>query len=70
MFKYLGELPRKLLLEEIYPMIDFLMLTSDRDPLPTVILEAMNFGAIVLSRNVDGVSDIINDGIVWYFMEL
>lgn len=62
-FKYLGELPRKLLLEEIYPMIDFLMLTSDRDPLPTVILEAMNFGAIVLSRNVDGVSDIINDGI-------
>lgn len=59
---YLGELERKNLVKNIYPNIDILLLTSDRDPLPTVILEAMSMGIIVIARNVDGVKEIISDG--------
>ena len=62
-FKYLGKLPRDILIKEIYPAIDFFLLTSDRDPLPTVILEAMENGVVVISREVDGVSELIDDGI-------
>ena len=36
---------------------------SDRDPLPTVILEAMSMKNIVIARNVDGVNEIILDQI-------
>lgn len=59
---YLGELEREKLVKDIYPNIDILLLTSDRDPLPTVILEAMSMGIIVIARDVDGVKEIISDG--------
>ena len=62
-FKYLGKISRDILMKEIYPAIDFFLLTSDRDPFPTVILEAMGNGAVVISRKVDGVSELISDGI-------
>lgn len=42
-------------------MLDMLILTSDRDPLPTVILEAMSCEKIVLAREVDGVVEIIKE---------
>lgn len=42
--------------------MDFLLLTSDRDPLPTVILEAMARKKIVIARDVDGVKEMIEDG--------
>ena len=58
---YLGKMKRKNIFYEIYPQIDALILTSDRDPLPTVILEAMSMGAIVISRDVDGVKEIVLD---------
>lgn len=57
---FLGALKREELFN-VYKEIDLLLLTSDRDPLPTVILEAMSSGAIVIARNVDGVSEIIED---------
>lgn len=57
---FLGELERELILD-LYRSIDALILTSDRDPLPTVILEAMSRGTIVIARDVDGVSEIIEN---------
>ncbi len=67
-FIYMGKLTRKYLMEEIYPMVDALILTSDRDPLPTVILEAMSQKVLVISRNVDGVPEMVIDnvtGVLW-----
>ena len=61
--KYLGSIPHKKLLSDIYPNIDILFLSSDKDTLPTVILEAMSFGKVVVARNVDGVPEMISDGI-------
>ena len=58
---YLGEIKRKDIFENVYPNIDILVLTSDRDPLPTVILEAMSQGVLVLARKVDGVCEIITN---------
>lgn len=59
---YLGEVERKHVLEEIYPIVDILILTSDKDPLPTVILEAMSKNVLVIARDVDGVKEIIDNG--------
>jgi len=67
-FICMGKVTRKYLMEEIYPMADALVLTSDRDPLPTVILEAMSQKVLVLSRNVDGVPEMVIDnvtGVLW-----
>ena len=54
---------REEIFDTIYPSIDALILLSDRDPLPTVILEAMSMKNIVIARNVDGVNEIILDQI-------
>lgn len=67
---YLGEIKREKIFFEIYPQIDALILTSDRDPLPTVILEAMSKKVLVIARDVDGVSEIIDnrkDGIIFNY---
>ena len=58
---YIGEMKRDDILKYIYPEITALLLTSDRDPLPTVLLEAMGSGALVIARDVDGVKEIIDD---------
>ena len=58
---YLGEFNREEIYSKIYPNIDALILVSDRDPLPTVILEAMNNNVLVIARNVDGVNEIIKN---------
>ena len=58
---YLGELKRNNIIKYIYPEITALLLTSNRDPLPTVLLEAMASGTLVIARDVDGVKEIIDD---------
>lgn len=60
--KYLGNKENNELINNIYPQISALLLCSDSDTLPTVVLEAMSFGCIVFARNVDGVPEIITDG--------
>ena len=67
---YLGKMKREDIFYEIYPQVNALILTSDRDPLPTVILEAMSKNVLVIARNVDGVSEIIDnrkDGIIFNY---
>lgn len=65
---FFHNMKRERIFKDIYPSIDALILLSDRDPLPTVILEAMSSNVLVIARNVDGVSEIIDnrkDGIVF-----
>lgn len=58
--KYLGALDHNRLMK-FYEKLDLLMLLSNDEILPTVILESMSLGTLVLSRNVGGVSEIIQD---------
>lgn len=60
--KYLGNKENNELINNIYPQISALLLCSDSDTLPTVVLEAMSFGCVVFARNVDGVPEIITNG--------
>lgn len=57
----LGTIPHSEI-KEFYKEMDCIILTSDKDPLPTVLIEAMSHGTLVAARNVDGVSEIIDDG--------
>ncbi|WP_372755440.1 glycosyltransferase [Labilibaculum sp.] len=41
----------------------FLVLTSIADPLPTVILESQNVGTPCIAKNIDGVPEMITDGV-------
>ncbi len=47
-------------MQDFYSGIDCLILTSDSDPLPTVLLEAMKSGVLVCARDVGGVREIID----------
>jgi len=58
--KYLGALKHEALMK-FYEKLDLLMLLSNDEVLPTVILEAMSLGTLVLSRNVGGVKEIIQN---------
>lgn len=66
---FIGNMKREEMFDIIYPSIDALILLSDRDPLPTVILEAMSMKNIVIARNVDGVKEIILDKINGFMVE-
>lgn len=48
--------------KDLYKISEVLILTSNRDPLPTVILEAMQNKLLVYARNVDGVPEMVTDG--------
>ena len=61
--RYLGYIKHEQLRSEIFPQVDALVLTSNRDTLPTVILEAMASNVLVCARTVDGVPEMIQDGI-------
>lgn len=60
--EYIGKTEHDILLNKIFPKIKFLVLTSNSDTLPTVIIEGMASGCIVFARDVDGVNEIIDDG--------
>jgi glycosyltransferase involved in cell wall biosynthesis len=58
------ELIGKLNKEEVkkfYKSIHFLILTSKKDSLPTVILEAFNNGVPVIAHNIGGVPEMVED---------
>lgn len=48
-------------IKAFYDDIDLLVVPSRADPLPTVIIEAMSRGCIVLGSNVDGIPEIIGN---------
>lgn len=49
-------------LAPVYSALDFLFLTSKNEGTPVAIIEAMAAGKIVISVNVGGVPDLIQDG--------
>lgn len=44
---------------EFYDSIDLLLVPSRQDPLPTVVIEAMARGVIVIGNNIDGIPEMI-----------
>jgi glycosyltransferase involved in cell wall biosynthesis len=57
-FEMLGELED---MSRVYQETDLLMLTSDQEGTPNVLLEAMSFGIPVAATRVGGVPEIIGD---------
>lgn len=49
--------------QDIMRALDILLLTSDHEGLPMVVLEAMAIGAAVVSRNVGGIPEVLRDGL-------
>lgn len=64
--QYKGEVSGQTLYGTRYFHADALVLTSERDPLPTVILEAMSLRLLVFARDVDGVTEMIDNGITGF----
>ena len=62
---FTGSLDRESLVT-LYLSTDLLLLTSKRDSLPNVILEAMAAGTLVLTRAVGGVPEMIEDGVTGF----
>jgi glycosyltransferase involved in cell wall biosynthesis len=56
--EFLGEVAR---IESVYQDADILVLTSEHEGTPNVILEAMSFGVPVVATNVGGVPEIVPD---------
>lgn len=50
-------------ISHLYEQMDVLLLTSRRDPLPRVIMEAMCHGIPVVATRVDGIPEMVEDGV-------
>lgn len=48
-------------IKKFYDEIDLLIVPSIADPLPTVVIEAMARGCIVIGSNVDGIPELLGD---------
>lgn len=47
---------------ELYPAVDFLLLTSKYEGLPITILEAMANGVPIVASKLDGIAEVLTDG--------
>lgn len=54
---------------EAFARSDLLILTSDAEGLPTVIMEAMATGTMVLAANVMGVPELVEEGVTGHLAE-
>ena len=59
--KLLGKLDRNYM-KSFYSNIHYLVVSSKKDSLPTVILEAFNNGVPVIAHNIDGIPEMVKDG--------
>ena len=53
----------------LYSISNLLILTSNRDTFPTVLLESMFNKLLVYARDVDGVSEIIEENVTGYMYD-
>ena len=56
-------------ISSLYDQIDVLLLTSRRDPLPRVVMEAMCHGIPVVATRVDGIPEMVEDGVTGILVE-
>ncbi len=56
-------------MESVYAQADVLLLTSRRDPLPRVVMEAMCHGLPVVATRVDGIPEMVEDGVTGFLAE-
>ena len=56
-------------LERVYQAVDAVVLTSGNEGLPVAIIESLSSGKPVVSTNVGGVSELIQDGLTGYLAE-
>jgi len=56
-------------IENVYKQADILVLTSDSEGTPNVIIEAMASGLPVVATEVGGVPDIVRDGITGFLVQ-
>jgi glycosyltransferase involved in cell wall biosynthesis len=48
---------------DILRALDLLILSSDREGLPMVLLEALSMGVVVVARAVGGIPEVIQNGV-------
>jgi glycosyltransferase involved in cell wall biosynthesis len=57
--KFIGYEPRVF---DVLRALDLLLMTSDHEGLPMVVLEAMALGTVIVSREVGGIPEAVKDG--------
>jgi glycosyltransferase involved in cell wall biosynthesis len=60
--KLLGDLKPDYL-KDLYKKVDVVVIPSENEGLPNVLLEAMASGCIVIANNVGGIPEVIDDGL-------
>lgn len=53
-------------LDKFYADIDLLVVPSRQDPLPTVIIEAMSQGKLVIGSNIDGIPELLDNEVLLF----
>jgi glycosyltransferase involved in cell wall biosynthesis len=56
-------------MKPIYAQMDILLLPARRDPLPRVVMEAMGNGIPVVSTRVDGIPEMVEDGVTGFLAD-
>ncbi len=66
---FYGNINDKNQMEEIYKNADVLLLTSAYEGLPIAVMEMMAYGKVVVSTDVGGIADYINNGENGFLLE-
>jgi len=53
----------------VYAQADLLLLPARQDPLPRVIMEAMSYGIPVVATRVDGIPEMVEEGVTGFLAE-
>jgi len=53
----------------VYALADILLLPARQDPLPRVVMEAMGYGIPVVATRVDGIPEMVEDGVTGFLAE-
>lgn len=66
---YLGAIEDKEKINDYYRVSDFILISSEREGFPLVLMEAMSFGVVPISTNVGGIPEEIINGQNGFLLE-